>query len=218
MNANPKPAGAIAAVSESLFELIARFGYLIAEESKAAGLSMALLFGFVIIAVLLLMTGVIALLACLALVLVQNGIMGWVGVLGIVALISFVGVVIVLGIIARSSRQHFFPGTRRQLVGLDDHADGVIDASSPPGLAEQNVVEAQSAFSEQFDRAQARLQHRVESPILLGGVFLGAISVGYLTGKHDKSRGLLRRGGLMALQAALPIWLARHMAARPPGK
>jgi len=218
MNANPKPAGAIAAISDSLFELIARFGFLIAEESKAAGFSLAWLFGFVIIAVLLLMTGVIALLACLALVLVQNGIMGWVAVLGLVALISFAGVAIVLAVIARWSQRPLFPGARRQLLGRNDEAEGVIEASSPPGFAEQHVVEAQTAFIDECHLAQARLQHRVESPILLGSVFLGAISVGYLTGKHDKPRGLLWRGGLMALQAALPIWLSRQMVASPSGK
>jgi hypothetical protein len=75
---------------------------------------------------------------------------------------------------------------------------------------------AQSALIGEYRVAQARLQYRVESPVLLGGVFLGAIGVGYLTAKHDKSCGLLWRGGLMVLQAVLPIWLAKKLAARPP--
>lgn len=186
MNANPQPAGAIAAVSDSLFELIARFGYLIAEESKAAGLNLAWLFGLAIIAVLLLMAGVTALLACLALVLVQNGIVDWLGALGLAALISFVGAAILFSVIVQRSRHPVFPATRRQLIGLDDATEAADEPSSPTGLAEQQVAEAQSALVGEYRRAQARLQHRVEAPALLGAVFLCAIAVGYLTAKPDK--------------------------------
>lgn len=211
MNAKPKPLAEFAGISDSLRDLIARFGNLVALESKAAGLSVAWMFGFVVITAFLIMTGVMAMLACLALMLVQNGILGWVGVLTLASLISFSAVAILLRVIVRWRRHSFFPGTRRQFVGLDDQIEEVIEPSRSLQLAEQKVAAAKSTLIDEFHSAQAGLRHRVESPIFLGAVFLGAIGVGYLTAKSGKPLGILWRGGFMALQTVLPIWLAKKM-------
>lgn len=215
---NAKPVGAIAAMTESLLELLAHFVSLISLESRGAGLSLAWMFGLVIGAAVLAMIGLLAMLACLALILVQSGIIGWVGVLALAAVASLAGVALLIGVIVRWSRHPVFPATRRQLIGLGEGTEHAIDLSGPLGLAEQQVVAARTAVVDEYHRAQARLQQRVESPVLLGGVLLGAIGVGYLSTKHDKSRGLLWRGGLKTLQVLLPLWLATKVAAKPPEK
>ena len=215
---NAKPVGAIAAITQSLLELITRFVSLLVFESKAIGLDLAWMFGFVISAACLAVTGWLAMLACLAYVLVHNGIIGWLGVLALVAFGSFAGVAILIAVIVRWRRHAVFPATRRQLIGLAEGTEEVNTASSPLGFAEQQVVEARTAVVDEYQLAQARLKHRVESPVLLGGVLLGAIGVGYLSRKHDKSRGLLWRAGLMASKILLPLWLAKNVAAKPSQK
>ncbi len=215
---NAKPVGAIATMTKSLLELIDRSISLLALECKVIGLDLAWMFGLVISVAWLVMTGWLALLACLALILVENGIIGWVGVLAFAALGSFVAVAILIGVIVRRSRHLDFPAIRRQLHGLDAGTDDVIKPAGTLGLAEQQVAEARTAVVGEYHIAQARLQHQIESPVLLGGVFLGAVGVGFLSRKHDKSRGLLWRGGLKTLQVLLPLWLATKLAAKPPAK
>ncbi len=215
---NAKPVGAIAAMTKSLLDLIARFVSLFAVESRVIGLDLAWMFGLIISAAWLALTGWLFMLAGLAFVLVQNGTIGWVGALVIGALGSFAGVAILIAVIARWRRHPFFPATRRQLISLAEGTDKVSSLSIHLGLAEQQVVEARTAVVDEYQLAQARLQHRVESPVLLGGVLLGAIGVGYLSRKHDKSRGLLWRAGLMASKILLPLWLAKNVAAKPSQK
>lgn len=215
---NAKPAGAIAAMTKSLLELIDRFVSLLTLECKAAGLSLAWMFGLVISTAWLAMTGWLAMLACLAFILIQNGIIGWVGVFAIAALGSFTGVALLIRLIVRWSHQPIFPATRRQLHGLSEGMDKENKPSRNLELAELQVVEARTAVVGEYHLAQVRLQHRVKSPVLLGGVFLGAFGVGYLSRKHDKSRGLLWRGGLKTLQVLLPLWLATKLAEKPPVK
>ena len=110
------------------------------------------------------------------------------------------------------------PATRRQLIGRDEGTEQAIKSPTPLGVAEQQVIAARTVLVGEYHRAQARLQHRVESPVLLGGIFLGAIGVGYLSTRNDKSRGLLWRGGLKTFQVLLPLWLATKIATKPPEK
>jgi hypothetical protein len=215
---NAKPVGAIAAMTKSLLDLIARFVSLLAEESRVIGLDLAWMFGLVISAAWLAITGWLFALAGLAFTLVQNGIIGWVGALALGAFGSFAGVAILIVVIVRWRRPPVFPATRRQLTSLAEGTDEVSSLSSPLGYAEQQVVEARTAVADEYHLAQASLQHRVESPVLLGGVFLGAIAVGYLSTKYGKSRGLLGRGVLTASQVLLPLWLAIKVAPKSAEK
>lgn len=215
---NAKPAGAIAAMTKSLLALIARFVSLFASESRVVGGDLAWIFGLVVSAAWLAMTGWLVMLACLALVLVQGGIIGWVGALAIAGSVSFVGVALLIGVIVRWSRHPVFPATRRQLICLGEGSEEISKDSATPGLAEQQVIEARIAVLGEYHLTQARLQQRVESPVLLGGVFLVAVGVGYLSTQHDKSRGLLWHSGVKTLQVLLPIWLARKLAASPAEK
>jgi hypothetical protein len=215
---NAKPVGAIAAITQALLDLIAHFVSLLALESKVIALDLAWVSGLVISAAGLAISGWLVMLACVALILVQNGIIGWVSVLALASLSSFAGVAILIAVIVRWRHHPVFPATRRQLIGLGEGTDSVIKASGTLELAEQQVVEARTAVIGEYHLAQARLQHRVESPILLGGVFLGAIGVGYLSTKHGKSRGHLWRGVLTASQVLLPLWLAIKAAPKSAEK
>ena len=92
-----------------------RFLTLVTLEGKQAGLSLAWMLGLALAAAVLAITGWLALLACLVLVLVQNDIVGWGWALSIAALVSFVGAGGLVLLVIQQSRYLLFPATRRQL-------------------------------------------------------------------------------------------------------
>ncbi len=55
-------------------------------------------------------------------------------------------------------------------------------------LAEQQVAEARLAAFAEYDAARARVRRRVRSPVVIGGVLLGAVALGYLAFRYGKRR------------------------------
>lgn len=92
-----------------------RFLTLVTLEGKQAGLSLAWMLGLALAAAVLAITGWLAMLACVVLALVQNGILGWVWALSIAALLSFAGAGALAFMVIQRSRYLLFPATRRQL-------------------------------------------------------------------------------------------------------
>jgi hypothetical protein len=92
-----------------------RFFILVSLEGKQAGLSLAWMLGLALAAAVLAITGWLALLACIVLVLVQNDIVGWGWALSIAALLNLAGTGGLVFMVIHLSRHLLFPATRRQL-------------------------------------------------------------------------------------------------------
>jgi len=87
---------------------------LVALEGKRAGLSLAFMLGFAVAASVLVITGWLALIACVVLALVLNGIVGWLWALLIAALLSFAGAAGLVVLLVKRSKDLLFAATRRQ--------------------------------------------------------------------------------------------------------
>ena len=86
-----RPVGTVSALIASVREFGDRLLTLLMLEGKRAGLSLAFMVGFAVAASVLVITGWLALIACVVLALVLNGIEGWPWALFIAALLSFAG-------------------------------------------------------------------------------------------------------------------------------
>lgn len=109
------PTGSISSLIASLRALGERVLTLVTLEGRQAGLSLAWMLGLALAAAVLAITGWLALLACIVLVLVQNDIIGWGWALASAALLSFALAGGLVFMIVRHSRHLLFPATRRQL-------------------------------------------------------------------------------------------------------
>lgn len=107
--------GSASALIASVRALGERFLTLAALEGRQAGLSLAWMLGFAVLAAALALTGWFALLAWLVLALVQNDIVGWGAALAFAALLSFAAAGGLALAAIRRSRHLLFPATRRQL-------------------------------------------------------------------------------------------------------
>ena len=56
---------------------------------------------------------------------------------------------------------------------MNKHTDPIV-------LAEQQVAEARTAVLAEYQAARANLRRQIGSPLLIGGVLLGALVLGYL--------------------------------------
>jgi uncharacterized membrane protein YqjE len=109
------PKGSISSLIASVRELGERFLTLVTLEGRQAGLSLAWMLALALAAAMLAITGWLALIACVVLALVQNGIVDWGWALSIAALLSFAGAGGVVFMVIQQSRYLLFPATRRQL-------------------------------------------------------------------------------------------------------
>jgi hypothetical protein len=112
------PPGSMSSLTASVRSLSERFFTLVTLEGKQAGLSLAWMLGLALAAAVLLITGWLALLACIVLTLVQNDIVGWGWALSIAALLNFAGAGSLVFMVIQMSRNLLFPATRRQLKGI----------------------------------------------------------------------------------------------------
>ena len=109
------PTGSKSSFIASVRALGERFFTLVMLEGKQAGLSLAWMLGLALAAAVLAITGLLALLACIVLALVQNDIVGWGWALSIASLLSFAGAGSLAFMVIQLSRNLLFPATRRQL-------------------------------------------------------------------------------------------------------
>ena len=115
-NASPP---SIAATMHSLIDAVRgwldNFFHLVVLEGKKAGIGLALMLGFGIGAVVLLIAGWLALIGCLVAALLENDILGWSWSLLIAALLNFAGAGGFVFLAIKRSRDLLFYATRRQL-------------------------------------------------------------------------------------------------------
>jgi hypothetical protein len=91
------------------------FVHLLVVEAKQAGISLAFMLAFAVAAAVLLITGWLALIACVVLALVLNGILGWITTLIIAAILSFAGAGVLAFLVIGRAKDLLFRATRRQL-------------------------------------------------------------------------------------------------------
>jgi len=117
------PTGSIASLIASARILGECLLTLVTLEGKQAGLSLAWMLGLALAAAVLAITGWLALLACVVLVLVRNDIVGWEVALSISALLSFAGTGGLVFMVIQRSRGLLFQATRRQLRRIRGRAE-----------------------------------------------------------------------------------------------
>ena len=117
-NANASPP-TIAATIHSLVDSVRGWLdnslHLAVLEGKKAGIGLALMLGFGVGAAVLLITGWLALIACVVAALVENEILGWAWSLLIAALLSLAGAGGLVFLAIKRSKDLLFSATRRQL-------------------------------------------------------------------------------------------------------
>jgi hypothetical protein len=115
-NASPP---SLAATVHSLIDSVRswrdNFLQLVVLEGRKAGIGLALMLGFGVGAVALLISGWLSLVGCVIVALVENDILGWVWSLLLAALLSFAGVGGFVFLAIRRSQDLLFSATRRQL-------------------------------------------------------------------------------------------------------
>ena len=93
--------------------------------------------------------------------------------------------------------------------------------SDPIVLAEQQVAEARTAALAEYQAARVKLYRHISSPVLIGGVLLGAIAVGYLTLSRGKPKRLVYQGSpgawsrvVKTVQVLLPLLITLNSATK----
>ena len=109
-----RPEGTGSALIASVREFGNHVLNLITLEGKRAGLSLAFMVGFAVAASVLVITGWLALIACVVLALVLHDIVGWPWALLIAALLSFAGAAGLAMLLIERSKGLLFTATRRQ--------------------------------------------------------------------------------------------------------
>jgi uncharacterized membrane protein YqjE len=112
---SPSIAVTLHALIDSVRGWLESFLHLAVLEGKKAGIGLALMLGFGVGAAVLLITGWLALIACVVVALVENDILGWVSSLLIAALLSFAGAGGLVFLAIKRSKDLLFYATRRQL-------------------------------------------------------------------------------------------------------
>jgi hypothetical protein len=113
--APPSMAANLHSLIDSLRGWLASFLDLVVLEGKRAGIGLALMLGFGVGAIVLLLTGWLALVGCAVAALVENGILGWVWSLLLAALLSVAGAGGLVFLAIKRSKDLLFYATRRQL-------------------------------------------------------------------------------------------------------
>jgi uncharacterized membrane protein YqjE len=114
-DAPPSIAATVHSLIDSLRGWLDNFLHLVVLEGKKAGIGLALMLGFGVGAIVLLITGWLALVGCAVAALVENDILGWVCSLLIAALLSFAGAGGLVFLAIKRSKDLMFHATRRQL-------------------------------------------------------------------------------------------------------
>lgn len=96
---------------------------LVTLEAKNAGIGLGKMLGFGFAAIVLLITGWLALIGCAVAALVENNILGWTGALLSVAVLNFAGTAGLAFLASRYCGNFRFSATRRQL--------GLLPVSAP---------------------------------------------------------------------------------------
>src|SRR5487761_2690747 len=109
------PRGSISSLIASVRELGERFLTLVTLEGRQAGLGLVWMLALALAAAMLVITGWLAMIACVVLALVQNDIVSWGWALSIAALLSFAGAGGLVMMVIQRSTYLLFLGTRRQL-------------------------------------------------------------------------------------------------------
>ncbi|MEJ7667561.1 MAG: phage holin family protein [Casimicrobiaceae bacterium] len=112
-----RPAGTLSALIESVRAVGDRLFGLVALEGKQAGVSLAFMLGFAVAAAVLVITGWLALIACVVVALTANDVVSWPWALVIAALLSFAGAAGLVVLLILRSKDLLFTATRRQLRG-----------------------------------------------------------------------------------------------------
>jgi uncharacterized membrane protein YqjE len=99
----------------SVGELAQSFLRLFLVEAKQAGISLAFMLAFGVAAAVLLITGWLALIACVVAALVLYTVLGWIPILIIAAVLSFAGAGVFGYLIIKRAKDLLFKATRRQL-------------------------------------------------------------------------------------------------------
>lgn len=95
------------------------FVHLFLLEARQAGISAVMMLAFGLAAMILLVTGWLAIVACIIIALVEHDVVGWATALIIAAVLSFAGAGILGYLIIKFSKDLMFTATRRQLLGRD---------------------------------------------------------------------------------------------------
>jgi uncharacterized membrane protein YqjE len=109
--------GSLAGVLATASALLDSFLHLLTLEAKEAGIALAYIVGFGLAAAVLIITGWLALIACVVVALVANDLIGWPVALIVAAVLSFAGSGGLAFLIFQRSRSLLFTATRRQLGG-----------------------------------------------------------------------------------------------------
>ncbi len=88
---------------------------LVVLEGRKAGIGLALMFGFGIGAIVLSISGWLAMVGCVVAALVENDILGWIWSLLLVALLNFAGAGGLVFLAIKRRQDLLFSATRRQL-------------------------------------------------------------------------------------------------------
>jgi len=153
---------------------------LVVLEGKRAGIGLALMFGFGAGATLLSITGWLALLGCLAAVLVENDILGWAGSLLLVALLNFAGAGGLVFLAIKRKRDLLFAATRQQLGMTSAPTPGhVNDTPAELELAQARVAASASSIAAQGQALKSKLRRQVTSPPVIGGLVTAAAAAAY---------------------------------------
>jgi len=108
------PAGTLSALIAAVRQYGERLLSLVILEGKQAGLSLALMLGMAVAAGVLVITGWLAIIACIVVALVANDVIGWTWALVIAALLSFAGAAGLIVLLMQRSDDLLFTATRRQ--------------------------------------------------------------------------------------------------------
>jgi hypothetical protein len=97
---------------------------------------------------------------------------------------------------------------------MNKHSDPIV-------LAEQQVAEARTAMLAEYQAARAKLHRRISSPVLIGGLLLGAIALGYLALRRRKPKRPVYPGSSVGwsrvgktVQVLLPLLIALNSATK----
>lgn len=126
-----QPAVTVNSFLSSLRALVGSFVHLLVLEAKQAGLSFVFMLTFGIAAAVLIITGWLALVACVVFALVSNEILGGVAALFLAALLSFAGSAVLGYLVIRRAKDLLFTATRRQIAG--DASTSEVEYGNPPG-------------------------------------------------------------------------------------
>ena len=159
---------------------------LVVLEGKKAGIALGLMFGFGVGAMVLSISGWLALLGCVVAVLVENDILGWVGSLLLVALLNFAGAGGLVFLAIKRKQDLLFRATRHQIGMQSVSPPGhVIDTSAELELAQARVAASTRSMVAQGQALKLKLRRQVTSPYVIGGVITAAAAAAYFVSRRS---------------------------------